>query len=438
MHDSRAARVEANINFYEWLRPVDEQKLRKLWLPLTPGGDGPSDTIIRGTMDLRESLESNLETNIIGGIKHLPDAEAEQYLLDIVQRFAGSELDKLAREKLAEKGVSIPVAAKEIESVLSTYMQRIRERVPTDGERVDGLGKRYGAALVPYLDEYATDPCERVRRQSYMWTILVALDSNDVLSRQAIVCRLLGRMQDDVPNGGHLASRLVRFEAADFSAEAKELVRQQFHRALEGKVTYEPRNIILLVGVADLKSELPRLKQFAEEREELLRSNRAREVEELLANYGGKLPDGRQRWLERQWWEGTLAWAALRARARMGVKEDIQRCIELVEAHPNEDYKVTRLLRELMYVRQPEVVDYIYEYLGSDRKTAGDPPCVPPSAYASHAAWALSKMVRGFPIDRGRGRFPAPIERCREWMAEQKQKQQQAEKPQQKKWDIIR
>jgi hypothetical protein len=187
---------------------------------------------------------------------------------------------------------------------------------------------------------------------------------------------------------------------------------------------------------------LPRLKQFIEERGEELRRRRAREVEELQKSLGGSgsgPSGGQHRWLERQWWEGTLVWAALRARARMGVKEDIQRCIELVEARPNEDYKVGKPLRDLAYVRQPEVVDYIYyEYLKSDRKTAGDPPCVPPVTYASRAAWALSQMVRGFPSEWGRGAGPATIERCRKWMAEQKWKQKEAEKPEEKEWDIIR
>jgi hypothetical protein len=57
----------------------------------------------------------------------------------------------------------------------------------------------------------------------------------------------------------------------------------------------------------------------------------------------------------------------LRARARMGVKEDILRCIDLVESHPDEDYRVTWLLHGLSYVRQPEVINYLQKYLNSDK-----------------------------------------------------------------------
>jgi len=47
-------------------------------------------------------------------------------------------------------------------------------------------------------------------------------------------------------------------------------------------------------------------------------------------------------------------------------------------------------------------------------------------------------MLEGFPSKRGRGADAETIERCRKWMAEQKQKQQQAEKPEQKQWEMVR
>ena len=331
----------------------------------------------------------------------------------------------------------------EIRDALSTCMDQVRERITDECGKVYALREKYGLALLPFLEEYIADANERVRWQSYCSMILVALDSNDVVARQGIVYKLLTRMRDDVVrNSAYLASRLLQFETADFSGEAKRLVQQQFQRALDGGMTYEARDIFLLVGVADLKSELPRLKQFIEEREQKLRSYRAREVEELQESLRGSSSGpsgGQQRWLERQWWQGTLVWAALRARARMGVKDDIERCIQLVDSHPNEDYKVGKPLRDLVYVRQPEVVDYIYDYLKSDRKTPDDPPCVLGEAYASRAVRALSEMLRGFPARRDLVHADTgTIERCREWMAEQKQKQLEAEKPEEKQWDIIR
>ena len=41
-------------------------------------------------------------------IKHLAEPQVEEYLAEIVDRFAGSELDRLAREHAAQRGISIP------------------------------------------------------------------------------------------------------------------------------------------------------------------------------------------------------------------------------------------------------------------------------------------------------------------------------------------
>ncbi|RKY11061.1 MAG: hypothetical protein DRP52_06440, partial [Planctomycetota bacterium] len=83
-------------------------KMRQLWLPLTPTDDGPKDLVLRSTRNLQASLKSTLQTNIIGEIKHLPEAEVQQCLLEVADRFAGSELDRLARQQAAQRGISIP------------------------------------------------------------------------------------------------------------------------------------------------------------------------------------------------------------------------------------------------------------------------------------------------------------------------------------------
>lgn len=100
-------RVRADMDVYEWLRSIDEEKMNKLWLPLTPDDEGPSELIIRSTKNLQKSLYSTLETNIIAVIKHIPDSATESHLLEIVQRFAGTELDKLARKHAAERGIPL-------------------------------------------------------------------------------------------------------------------------------------------------------------------------------------------------------------------------------------------------------------------------------------------------------------------------------------------
>ena len=108
MHESTAERVKARMDVYEWLRTIDAQKIRRLWLPLSPTDEAPSDLVMCATTDLVEHLHSTLETNILTGIMALPEEEAKEYLAEISRRFGGSELDKLARKKVQEEGISIP------------------------------------------------------------------------------------------------------------------------------------------------------------------------------------------------------------------------------------------------------------------------------------------------------------------------------------------
>jgi tetratricopeptide (TPR) repeat protein len=108
MKQSRPARIKARMDVYEWVRSINEEKIRELWLPLTPDDDGPTDLLMLSTGNLLSAIRSPLKTNIMAGIKSLPPQEAEQYLLEIIERFPGSELDTLAREKLTEKGIPIP------------------------------------------------------------------------------------------------------------------------------------------------------------------------------------------------------------------------------------------------------------------------------------------------------------------------------------------
>ena len=101
-------RVRADMGVYEWLRSIDEEKMRKLWLPLTPDDEGPSELIIRSTKNLQVSLYNTLESNIMAVIKHLPEAEAQQRLLEIEQRFSGTEMEKLATKHAAERSIPLP------------------------------------------------------------------------------------------------------------------------------------------------------------------------------------------------------------------------------------------------------------------------------------------------------------------------------------------
>lgn len=323
-----------------------------------------------------------------------------------------------------------PAAEEEIKTDLSVTMEQIRQN-RGKGISTDTLAKKYGVALIPHIEQYMVDPNKFVRWQAYATMWHVGKSTNDIPSRRAIVYKFLTRLRDDDRNRGYLARFLLQFRADDFTDKAKEVLHQLFLKALANELDPQ-RNIVLLVGVADMKSELPRLKEFIEKVEGKLKQEhekgdesdrkfletletRAADKERLSRSDKARI-EMLRRMLNRQYWQSTLLWAALRARARMGVKEDIMRCIVMVESHPDEGYRVDSLLRELAYIRQPEVVSYLYTYLNSDKLERYKGRDVIRITYGQRAAMALAEMLRGFP---GNVYDPKTLERARKWMAEQ-------------------
>jgi len=339
-----------------------------------------------------------------------------------------------------------PAQEQEIETLLSKWMNQVRQRVPDEASRiVRDLGPKYGAKLFPYLETYMTDPERRVRWRAYSSLKLLALDVSDVEARQGVVLKLLRRFYEDEYYGNcqFLGGRLQQFTAADFSEEAKELLVSLFRGPLS---TRRPKvcsmgDIVLLVGVADIKSELTELKKIAvrdegerkvdyEKSAKIYRERLAvlRERAEARRDRHGNIPaqllygiKSYEKMLERQYWQSSLMWSALRARARMGIREDIQRCIELVESHPDEDYRVAWLLDQLSYVRRPEVVSYLQTYLNSDKLERYKGADTIRLSHGQRAGMALAKMLRGFPGKKDSGVNKEGMKRCRKWMTEQKE-----------------
>jgi len=326
----------------------------------------------------------------------------------------------------------------QIRRILSTCMDQAREHhTGRECDQFDRMCKEYGVAMLTYLEEYVADPCSRVRWRAYALMTNLARDADSIPERRRICDKLvkgltLGRCT-------HIATWLLKFNftTGDFSQESRALLTEELSEVLSDEKVALREEIILLSGVAELKSELPSLKQFSDTKEVILKERHQKQVQEWREvierlpdtnNMPAFLPRRKrfEKQLRKQYWQSSLVWDALRARARMGVKEDIARCIELVESHPDEDYRVAWLLKELSYVRQPEVVDYLYTYLKSDKLEPYGGRDVIQLTYGQRAAIALGQMLRGFPWKKDYAANQEMIERCREWMAEQKQ------------WDIIR
>ena len=119
-----------------------------------------------------------------------------------------------------------------------------------------------------------------------------------------------------------------------------------------------------------------------------------------------------------EWDERPIQWCdTLKALARLGEKEAVQECIRLVEALENPIDRVY-VLEYLSYIRQPEIVEYLWGYLKSDEIEGGSRD-VPPMPFSRRASNALASMLIGYPAR-------ASIEEKRAWMEEQTT------------WDILR
>ncbi len=295
---------------------------------------------------------------------------------------------------------------KDIATLLEERMSAAREQRSYGEHKINV--EEYGTDLLPFLEQYLNDDSGRVRREAYVLLKRVGESSDREQVRQEIVYKLLEGLNDD--EGvvrGNTARWLQSFSAGDFSAASKRFLSEKL-RTLSEEQSSPAVGIVLLIGVADIKSELPSLALILKENE-----NR----------------------FDSEGWDRSMAWAALKARARMGVKEDIKRCIELVEARPEKD-RVMFLLQDLSYVRQPEVVEYLRNYLNSN-KTIPPSGCTPGLIYADRAASALREMLLGFPPaatvrefrkehpawhpDRYSHFVSARKEQYRQWMREQKE-----------------
>ena len=106
----------------------------------------------------------------------------------------------------------------------------------------------------------------------------------------------------------------------------------------------------------------------------------------------------------------------------MGVQEDIDRCLELVEGEDDEVERVLRLLDDVGYIRQPAAIKYLRRYLNSEgRLPPQSGPSDPGQKYASFVMSILADCLSNYPVkkDEGHSYKQEEIDLCRQWMAQQ-------------------
>lgn len=240
--------------------------------------------------------------------------------------------------------------------------------------------------LVPYEQHDSA----RIRWVAYAHYWSLGVSSPDPGIRQQVTSRLVDACNDpDSLVWQYASRRLLSFEEADFTDDSKAVL----HRLLRDD-RLRRKDIIWVVGVADMREELPTLKSFLVDESKHMTSSRS-----------GK-------------WYGGPSWPARLARARMGVQEDVQRAIELVELEEDPVTRVTRLLKHLGYTHQPAAFEYIATYLDSEERLPRVKDTVPGTLCAQYAMDVLAQNLPGFPAKRDNigAHTQAEIIRAREWM----------------------
>lgn len=251
------------------------------------------------------------------------------------------------------------------------------------------------------LAPYEKDSEWSVRHMAHIIIARVA-DAHPITQvRREVATRLVRAQLSGTDKGaGRL---LMNFTAKDFNDESKALIRQALAEANIAKVGGDPS--IWLCAVANMQEELPRLKQLL--------------IDELAYSTDPKMRHSPK-------WYFTSGWAARLARARMGVKADIEKCLKLVDTIESVDKKVTILLHDVGYIRQPAAIEYLKKYFLSDLRLSARGGIGEP--VAKYLMPILADCLRDFPVESREGRTytDEEIDLCRKWMSGRT------------KWNIVR
>lgn len=272
---------------------------------------------------------------------------------------------------------------------MSDMFRKRQEREPVDSIPGKVLAEQPKRAL-DLLAPYEQHDSARIRWVAYAHYWSLGVSSADPGIRQQVTSRLVDACNDPASLVWQYASRrLLSFEEADFTDASKAAL----HRLLRDD-RLRRKDIIWVVGVADMREELPTLKSLLVD-----------ESKYMTSLHSGK-------------WYGGTSWPARLARARMGSQEDVRRAIELVKLEKDPIIRVGKLLRALAYTRQPVALEYIATFLDSDGRFPPLKKNDPGILYAQYAMDALARYVPSFPAktDNIGAHTQADIIRAREWM----------------------
>lgn len=261
---------------------------------------------------------------------------------------------------------------------VSIDIRNIVDKASTDLEVLESLG--------PYLD----DPSEKVRWTAIGVAWTAAKDADDLTMRRKAVEILTDACADEsLLVWQNAAEYLHSFREVDFTESAKEAIRGLLSNSMRSE-------FILLAGIAQMTDQIELFRGLIHE-----------------DGPGAVSPDAGR-------WYGSLSWSAGLANARMGVEKRITQCIERVQAEPDDILRVSRLLRDLAYIRRPAIIPVLQEYLNSGKRLPPVKETDKGIRYCQYALDLLAQCIEDFPIESvGPGYSDAEIDQARRWMSEQ-------------------
>jgi hypothetical protein len=90
--------LRRRLDVYEWLSSLDEEKFRKLWLPLEPEQKAILPITLKYLQSYVPNVKRTTAVNAVALAAHMPDGEAR--LAEIIGRFPDTEIADMARREL--------------------------------------------------------------------------------------------------------------------------------------------------------------------------------------------------------------------------------------------------------------------------------------------------------------------------------------------------
>ena len=279
-----------------------------------------------------------------------------------------------------------------IENIMKSLIEtaRIKENPPKIKISDEQIKAADPNKILEVLAPYEKDPDWPVRNMTHNNLIIIAnLHSNNIKVRQEVTKRLVEAEFDRSDRGAY---RKMNLTTKDFNNQSKTFIRQAIVTANKEKTGGD--SSVWLCGIANIQEELSRLEELQKDKDKV----------RGLA------------------WYYTTGWAAQLARARMGVKEEIQDSVNRIENEIDKNER-WQLLDNLGYIRQPEAINILKKYLDSDKKLPIANEINSGELYASYVIDILSDCLKDFPIKKKPGRSYSleQINIVRKWMSEQKE-----------------